>query len=1288
MLLLVGLYLTRAHTLNPLALAALRWAAARFAGLEVEARALRGDWLHDLTLEGLVVTNPAAHGPLRRLESDRVGVEFQLFDLVRGDLSGLHALDLGRVRAEVDLGAPPAPDSEKEREAPPAFPEWLPLVQVERLDLDLRLADGGRIVLDGAEVASRRTAMGPLFAVYLPSAELQGQQPFTTSAALHVACRGATVVVEEVTLQNTSIGGFLELDLGALPDVGWRVDVTALDGRAAGQGALSEGTLEATLLVEQLHLSHVQELFDAPWAATLSGEVDLELDLTADLSDPTAALAEVAVAGRELTYQGRRIESLTAAGDVERGVARFPGLEVRAGADHVAVRDLVVPFGDGAARLLEGIAGVLSVEVNDLSPWLYGDAPPERALPAHRVQLDASVAGGLASFTGGRVAVADGTLVVHAGELCFPSAEDPGSLELALSADFADLAPVGALLDSEGWAGSLAGRVDLSGPLDALVGRAQLAGAGVAVAGFDLGEVELDAHTDGAHVAVDAARATTDDLTFTLAGGYLFAEEALEPTTLALEVTRPHRFAELLAPGGRLEVRATASGPWRAPSGEVAVTGLDLVAAEVPVSDLTVEGVLDAGRLDVGALRCGTPYGAVDAALDVQLPLGDAALAIDLRALSLSVEGHALALTAPAPVELGEELAVGPLAFAGTAGTLDLELTLADDQLRVAAAAEALDLTPFARPLLPPEIPAVLLDLQGDYAAGRFELARLAARVDDATLLDVQASLPLDPLGETPFVPGELSVQGRVALPPGRALELGEGVALHGDVEGVIDLRGTWSALEGAVTLDAAGLHVTPEERARPFLADAAEAHVSLVLDPERVALETCEVTLPERVTLTASGDLGAGVDVGALGTGDTSSLEAARLTLDGELGFLDLAWVAELDDTLRRLAGHTRGALRVRGTAGDPQIAGELSLTEGQLKLAGVPELRALEARVAFAEEVLTVRDTRWEMGAAPVSVAGTLDLSGSSPALDLRLTGEGALLARSAAQRLRGDLDVSVTGPLDQLEVSGAIGLRHSRLLQEIDFLSALQGGGSVKSRRRGLALPSFKDGPLSSARFDLEVKTVEPVRLISNVMRGDVRVDMRIGGTGEVLVPAGRVFLDDLKARLPGGTVTFPHGLVTFEEDDPYDPRLEISGEARLAGYDVTLAVSERLSDPLIDAKADPALPGDDLMLLILTGQVPPEGAGGEAAARSLGLYVAKDLFSKWTGGAGLDEDEDSFWSRLEISSGRDVSKAGAVTYEVTYRWRDGYPGADDAVYLVAERDVYEDYNMGVRFVLRRR
>ena len=89
----------------------------------------------------------------------------------------------------------------------------------------------------------------------------------------------------------------------------------------------------------------------------------------------------------------------------------------------------------------------------------------------------------------------------------------------------------------------------------------------------------------------------------------------------------------------------------------------------------------------------------------------------------------------------------------------------------------------------------------------------------------------------------------------------------------------------------------------------------------------------------------------------------------------------------------------------------------------------------------------------------------------------------------------------------------------------------------------------------------------------------------------------------------------------------------------------------------------------------------------AAESLGLFIAKDIAKQWAGGGGLSEDE-SFFDRFAFVTGQDVSHAGVMTMEVTYRSIDHFWHDRDSVYIVAERDIYEEYNFGLRFVIKGR
>ena len=75
--------------------------------------------------------------------------------------------------------------------------------------------------------------------------------------------------------------------------------------------------------------------------------------------------------------------------------------------------------------------------------------------------------------------------------------------------------------------------------------------------------------------------------------------------------------------------------------------------------------------------------------------------------------------------------------------------------------------------------------------------------------------------------------------------------------------------------------------------------------------------------------------------------------------------------------------------------------------------------------------------------------------------------------------------------------------------------------------------------------------------------------------------------------------------------------------------------------------------------------------------------------WFDSGGFDDrDRDSFVDRLEVVSGQDVSRSGVLTVQATYRLREGLARDRDAVYLVMERDSFEDYNVGLRLVLRLR
>jgi hypothetical protein len=135
----------------------------------------------------------------------------------------------------------------------------------------------------------------------------------------------------------------------------------------------------------------------------------------------------------------------------------------------------------------------------------------------------------------------------------------------------------------------------------------------------------------------------------------------------------------------------------------------------------------------------------------------------------------------------------------------------------------------------------------------------------------------------------------------------------------------------------------------------------------------------------------------------------------------------------------------------------------------------------------------------------------------------------------------------------------------------------------------------------------------------------------------------------------------------------------------GYDIAIRAGGRYSAPELELSSVPPLPGEDILLLLLTGRAPGAtltGDDGIDAAETVIVYLGKDLLSR------LFEGEGSMMERVEFQTGADVTQNGGSTAQVRIRVSGRADGVGRAIYLRGERDIYERINFGARFVMRLR
>jgi translocation and assembly module TamB len=183
-------------------------------------------------------------------------------------------------------------------------------------------------------------------------------------------------------------------------------------------------------------------------------------------------------------------------------------------------------------------------------------------------------------------------------------------------------------------------------------------------------------------------------------------------------------------------------------------------------------------------------------------------------------------------------------------------------------------------------------------------------------------------------------------------------------------------------------------------------------------------------------------------------------------------------------------------------------------------------------------------------------------------------------------------------------------------------------------------------------------------------------------------GEVYVDPIRISLPAGILRVESGVVRFLAGDPDRPRLDLSGRARMLGYDISVIVEGPYDEPVVTLSSVPPLLEEELLLLLLTGHPPKTGAtqaATHAAGMNVAVYVGKGMLARLFSDQSAESDE-SVLDRFEVEIGRGVTRAGQETIDAQFRLAEGVVRDGDVLYITTEKDVYDDVNAGLKIVFR--
>ncbi len=1223
-----------------------------------------------------------------------------------------------------------------------------------RLDVDhLMLGPGpgasrfeaGGVRLELADLLARQapTRGELIFAVDDVSAFLGGD-PLEAPAAHRARLRGSLtrdgVEVSEGRLSGP--GGTLSLERGSvtrLSGKGPRLEVAAradLDDLAALEDLLRAEGPWGGALSGSLSLSgfwpEVSGVLDLGGSGLLVdgaalGDLTVAANVGLDVTRPGEVEGDVSFEVGPLLVGGWRLDQLEGAVRADTNGFAAENLALVQGVNRVDVAELRWPRSFSPTAILAGATGDLRVEVADL-PTALGRPRPAGSTPAHRLILTGSVAGGRAAVNEGELVTEGGVARVRSGELVIGTADDGETTvatSLDLFAEFTELAAFGPLLGTDTWNGDLRGDVFVTGTWPDLAAKLELDGTDVAVAGLDLGRVAVSASVDRAGARVERALLERDQDRIRASGEVDFESLALADVELSARITDLGSWARgpfegrLMA--GTLELDGQLAGTWPRLSGDLSMALSELRSNELPVEHLSVQVVAADDRYAVETLELGGAWGDLRARGEVA-PGEANAWSARIEALELSADSRTLALEAPAVLLFAPgEVRTERLVLGGSAGRLAAGLNVGTERTRVQVEARDLQIgEAFAATWLPglagmhgadaeldvirtgtgltfmtsgrigelrlaDPAPALGVAWHAEHVDGRLAVRDLTVTLDDGSELRAHGSAPLAPFDPQPFPDGDLDLRleaSVVALERLPWLRAGEGQPMEGEGRLEAALSGTWRSPAGDVRFVAGRVRL-------PEVDESGELRLHATL-ADAIRIEEAVFDVPERLYIEAAGALDVPTDPAAWLRADADVLAAATVDAALKLDVEQLTWIAPRFQSIRRVAGTARGHARVSGPLLAPELAGELSVGDGELKLASeIPAMSGVELRLDLAGRDLVVREMRGELGGAPFLMEGSIGLGGEQPELDLRLAGENLLLRRERGVLVRADSDLKVTGPLDGLNVLGDLRLRGPRITRDVDLLGFGKSDGRATDAGPGIRLFAFTQPPLASASFDVRITSEEPVEIRNNVARGELRPDLSLRGTGDAPAIEGVLQVGPTTVALPASRLRFESGVITVDGRAPAVPEVNLVGKARKLGYDVSVVVTGPYDAPEVRLSSSPPLASEDILLLLLAGQPPAESPTGRSAVdagRTVAVYLAEDVLSGWLTGDALESGEESLLDRFEVVTGRDVSESGVPTAEVSFRLAEDWIATGDRVLLTMERDRYEHYGIGVRLVFK--
>jgi hypothetical protein len=405
-------------------------------------------------------------------------------------------------------------------------------------------------------------------------------------------------------------------------------------------------------------------------------------------------------------------------------------------------------------------------------------------------------------------------------------------------------------------------------------------------------------------------------------------------------------------------------------------------------------------------------------------------------------------------------------------------------------------------------------------------------------------------------------------------------------------------------------------------------------------------------------------------------------ITAKARLPRSSVNFVRQFVPDLQQLDGDLGLDVDVNGTFGHPVLsgAGDMTVNVARFTNATLPTLRGFNVRFSFTDNVLTLDRFGGDLAGGPFTMSGRVTFAKlTDPIFDLQMRAQSVLVARNDTLTARADGDVRVTGPFAAATVSGNVALTNSRFLKNIDLIPiGLPGRPAPQPPTERPEFFSLPGPPFRDWKFDVAIKTKDPVLIRGNLATGEATTNLKLTGTGLKPGLQGMVHMEGVEATLPFSRLDVSRGSLTFSPNDSTNPTIDLQGTSVIRDYTVRVYVYGTLLAPQAIFTSEPPLPQEEIISLIATGASRKELSTGNVLAGRAAMLLVQQLYRKVVK-KGEPTDSNTVFNRLDLDLGTVDPRTGQQQATVRFK-------ITDQLVLTGDVGVRGDFRGKLKYLIR--